>query len=210
VPLISHEVNPCSRCGKRHRFAIELSQGEQEAILFGGPGDGDQVLEVGFVCSDTGELFTDRITIPSGTRFERVVKAGGAAERPSPADAAEFADWVKGSRALATDFCRTMLTTASGAIPVYFAVLNYLGTARVEGSLGSKVSALPPLLFLAAIVLFALALRPQLTSLTPDQFAAYRGNRLRRLNRFIGWGIGAFSAGMALALGVFLRALDTI
>ena len=214
MSLVRHEVDPCPRCGARHRFVIELAEREQETVLFGGPGDQDDAVEVGLTCPVSDELFTDRVSIPPGARFKRVVTSGGAAGAGPPvsegSQTSEFEDWVRGSRTVATDFCRTMLTTASGAIPVYFAVLKYLGTERLEGSLGSKASILPPVLFLGAIVLFALALRPEITTITESGFAAYREQRLRRLNRFIGWGVVAFAAGIAVSLGVFIRALATV
>ena len=215
MSLIRHEVDPCPRCGARHRFAIELEQPGEETILFGGPGDrrdGEEV-EVGFTCPDREELFTDRVAIPAGAHFKRVVTSAGLAAQTTagePGAESEFTEWVKGSRTLAHEFCRTMLTTAAAAIPVYFAVLKYLGTSRLEGSLGSKATLLPPVSFLIALVLFALALRPQLASIDRAGFEAFRAERLRRLNRYIGWGVAAFAGGIAVALVLFTRALATL
>jgi len=100
-----------------------------------------------------------------------------------------------------------MLTTATGAVPVYFAVLKYLGADAVGGSWFSRIGALPPLLFLAAAIVFALALRPRFASVKQADFADFRTARLRQLNRDILAGLALFATGVLLAIFLSVGAL---
>ena len=89
-----------------------------------------------------------------------------------------------------------MLTTATAAVPVYFAVLKYLGAEAVGGTTFSRVGVLPPLLFLAAAIIFALALRPRFAWIKHADFADFRMTRLKQLNRAMLVGLAVFAVGI--------------
>lgn len=93
-----------------------------------------------------------------------------------------------------------MLTTATAAVPVYFAVLKYLGAEAVGGTTFSRVGVLPPLLFLAAAIIFALALRPRFAWIKHADFADFRMTRLKQLNRAMLVGLAVFAVGILLAI----------
>jgi hypothetical protein len=126
--------------------------------------------------------------------------AAAAAKPPATSTDAEYAEWIKSSRTTALDFCKTMLTASTGAIPVYFAVLKYLGTESASGSWFGRVAAIPPLLFLSAAIVAALALRPRFALVAPGDFGEFRAGRLRQLNRDLLIALTLFSGGVLIAI----------
>lgn len=68
-----------------------------------------------------------------------------------------------------------MLTTSSGAVAVYFAILKYLGWEKADlGATFVVLTVVPPVLLLIAAVTFALALRPSLTFVERSEYAEFR------------------------------------
>jgi hypothetical protein len=103
-----------------------------------------------------------------------------------------------------------MLTTSTGAVPVYFAILKYLGVEQIDSTFLASAGILPPLLFLAAVVMFVLALRPRFRTLTESEFAKFRAQRYKWLNRYIVAGTTLFATGACLAIILFFRSLNAI
>ena len=212
---INHEIAECPHCGERHVFSVLVRLRGQPVMLFGGPG-GPSLLA--FTCPRTKKVISAAVPDPPNAEIvgpaedDRTVPelesepASETATLPSAAEQ-EYADWIKASRATAIDFCKTMLTAATGAVPVYFAVLKYLGADAVGGSWFSRVGAVPPLLFLAAAIVLALALRPRLGWIQETDFASFRTRRLRQLNRDILVGLALFSSGILLAIFLSVAAL---
>ena len=184
--------------------------GESDAVpLFGGSGAN----EVGFSCQKTGQPFVQ--AIPNQPGVEIVGPADpSSASTVSPASSKAvddgFVDWAKASRQTATDYCETMLTTSTTAIPVYYAILKYIGIDKIGTSFVALVGVIPPLLFLTAVILFVLALRPRFATLTVTEFATFRAERLRRLDQYITIGTIAFVIGVGLAIALFIIALYLI
>ena len=205
--VLVHVVDPCPRCQKRHEFPLEVRQG---IPVFGG---GPQEVEVALICPKTGLAFTTRVLKPQSG--EIVPPASVPAGSPLPHQPGSttgvdlgFAEWVKGSRAIALEYCKTMLTASSGAVGVYFAVLKYLGIDAIDGTLQRRAAGVPPLLFLAAVLAFAAALRPTYQVVTEVTFPAFRAERLARLDRFALAGTVLFVAAVALAIVLFLWTLE--
>lgn len=214
---IPQEIAECPHCGERHVFSVLVrvrGAGAEAVPLFGGPSGG---ATLAFTCPNTHKLISASVPNPPdgdiiGPDDPNQAAADSepvAVPEPAPPTAAEqeYADWIKASRTTAVDFCKTMLTTATGGVPVYFAVLKYLGAEAVGGSWFSRIGALPPLLFLAAAIVFALALRPRFASVKPADFADFRTARLRQLNRDILAGLALFAAGVLLAIVLSVDAL---
>jgi hypothetical protein len=170
----------------------------------------------------TNRPFSAPLSLGSGEEFVRLADASETGRQvaaasdvaPDASDVApdrataEFAEWTKASRSTATDFAKTMLTSASASVAVYFAVLKYLGVEKRTGSVTGNLGVVPPILFLAAVVAFAIVLRPTLGRIaTADDFERFRNHRLEQLNLWITIGLGLFVAGMAVAFVVFLRLL---
>ncbi len=211
---IPQEIASCPHCGERHVFSVLVQvrgAGAGAVPLFGGPSGGTTLA---FTCPNTQKIISASVPNPPdgdiiGPDDPEQTDAEPDPEPdppPTPTEQ-EYADWIKASRATAVDFCKTMLTTATGAVPVYFAVLKYLGADAVGGSWFSRIGALPPLLFLAAAIVFALALRPRFASVKQADFADFRTARLRQLNRDILAGLALFATGVLLAIFLSVGAL---
>jgi hypothetical protein len=182
---------------------------DQAVPLFGGPLIGTTLA---FTCPKTRKIIS--ASVPNPPDGDIVGPADPDETAPEPESTApqtsvaqEYADWIKTSRATAVDFCKAMLTAATGAVPVYFAVLKYLGAETLGGSWLSHVGAAPPLLFLAAAIVFALALRPRLAWIKAADFTDFRTMRLRQLNRDILVGSALFAGGILLAIFLSVEAL---
>ena len=213
IRYIDHDVEHCPRCGQRHQFKLTVQSGLPQAPavpLFGGPGSH----EIAFTCPITHELFTEQIINPPdgeiiGPANSTSIPAMSLPSKVESVTESEFSEWVKNSRTTATEFSKTMLTTSTGAIPVYFAVLNYIGIGKVGNSFLSRITILPPLLFLATIILFMLAIRPWFVTLTEADFDKFRAKRLSRLNVYITMGSVLFGIGVCLAIVLFFLAMRT-
>jgi len=210
---MTHEVTTCPHCGEHHRFSVlvRVRAASDAAIpLFGG---GPPPPTLAFTCPVTHKIINEPVPNPPDGEVIGPDDSNSATAEPAGTDAAtsgadvEYADWVKTSRATAVEFGKTMLTAATGAVPVYFAILKYLGTESVKGSWFSGVAALPPLLFLSAAIVFALALRPRLALLRSSDFAAFRSTRLHQLNRDLLIGLSLFSTGVLIAIALGVAAL---
>jgi hypothetical protein len=218
---ILHEVAVCPHCGKPHVFPVlvrVLAKTPAPAPLFGGPGAAsDDQPTLAFTCPTTHKMITAHVEPPPDTQIVGPAGADDGLGRPSDVpmltavDAAappanpEYDTWIRTSRETATSFCNTMLGASTGAVPVYFAVLKYLGASAGPGWAG-QLRIAPPLLFLAATVVFALALRPRFGEVTPDGFAAFRLARLQQLNRMMLIGVALFAGGLLLAIAIAVAA----
>jgi hypothetical protein len=100
-----------------------------------------------------------------------------------------------------------MVTVSTGAIPIYFAVLKYLGLETVRDGWW-VLSVAPPVLLLAAGIAFVLALRPILSRVrNRDEFVAFRARRLKTTNAGIIAGMALFIMAMMVAIVIFLALL---
>jgi hypothetical protein len=202
-------VDPCPICDKAHTYKLKIS--EKKVLLFGG-GRNEVLIE--FPCPTTNQTFKRAISNPADGEIE-VLKSGTDTDIEQSASTttralmgAEFAEWTKNSQSVARDFCKTMISISAGAIPVYFAVLNYLGFEEVSGTqLGQiqlgQAAVLPPILYLAALLVYVLALRPKLEALSADDFVAFRESRFIQLNRFIFTGTFIFVIATGIAIAIF-------
>ena len=230
-------MDPCPHCGQRHEYIVEL---KPAPLLFGSspdsqkPGDGADQIQIAVSCPATGKPVQTNLDVRGNEEFVRVITLAHSASaqlnesRPAgpsqpdvesrPAETAvpadddldEYSEWVKSSRDTGVDFGKTMLTASSGAVAVYFAVLQYLGSSKAPKSPGGLLSALPPVLFLAAAAVFALALRPRLSAVARRHFQSFRDDRLRQLNRLLVTGTGLFIVALAVALGVYINVMKLI
>jgi len=100
----------------------------------------------------------------------------------------------------AQDFAKSMVSTAAGAIPLYYGILKYLGLGSA-GMVGRRLSIAAPLAFLAASVAFALAARPQWQP-PARQRAAHDGmptaDTVRSVDRTIRIGTALFVLGLLI------------
>lgn len=188
-------------------FVRVSEKSEKPVPVFGGPAA--SVANVAFICPRTGELFTVEVQHPPHGEIigpadaEEVTPVAVTSLAASPGSSvldAEYEDWIKASRSTALDFCKTMLGVTSSAVPVYFAVLKYVGVEKSSGAFASPVAIAPPLLFLLSSIIFSMALRPRLESIRASQFAEFRRSRFKSLQRLMLFGLATFSAGVLIAI----------
>ncbi|WP_030236471.1 MULTISPECIES: hypothetical protein [unclassified Streptomyces] len=211
-------VERCPHCAERHRFTLGF--GRRAVLTFGGAAS-----SAGLTCPTTGGPIAVELELRENESYlgpvDPLSGAAMSAALPEPGPAAgtvaaqesggERAEWQKASRATALDFCRVMLTTSSGAIPIYVAVLNYVGHEGISGSFSGQLSVLPMVFFLLAAVTFILALVPTLATVTDESgFREFRDRRLRLLDRYIWSGVTLFVAAMAFSVYFLFSALSTV
>jgi hypothetical protein len=213
--LFAHRVPECPHCGHRHRYALLIGprQEKQEPLLFAGR----QEVTIRVLCPETRKSFETRITIGSGEQFLRIADpfVDHASDDHLPLATAdeidpELAEWMRSSRQTALEYCRTMLTTSTGAIPVHFAVLQYLDVSTIAARWTARAAAAPSLCFVLAAGAFALAQQPRLVQVadgSADSFAALRRMTLRRIDRLARWGTALFLLGIVGALIGFVALL---
>jgi hypothetical protein len=204
VRHIDYSVERCPHCGKGHQFklAIGTARGAPPAIpIFGAV----PTVELAFNCPTTGKLFTQNIEPPPGGAVLGLAESSNPSDGtsdtgPDTAMANEYSEWVKASRPNAIDYCKTMLTSSTGAIPIYFVLLKYFGIEKMDKSFAARIAVVPPLMFLAASILFMLAIRPRHSMMTESDFATIRARRLRRLNAYIIVGSILFVVGICATI----------
>lgn len=212
MKILDFNLTVCPKCGKPHQFKLKASvaaKADEKVMMFGGAGGGSEVL---FTCPDTNKKFAQLVPNPPdgeivGLASEAdIAQASAAMRTPSPVDD-EFAEWIKNSRKTAVDFCKIMLSISTGAIPVYFTVLKYIGFENIGGTALAKFTILPTVFFLAAAVMYVLALRPRYEAVTQKDFKGFRARRLKQLNQFIVWGTVTFTGATGLAIVILFYAL---
>lgn len=204
MTYLEHIVEHCPHCAGKHRFAVEIEKPVE--LLFAGP---PKTVDVTFTCPAERFVFVDAVPEPAnghviGPADTAKLDSPSSNDLPPPSDSPDdqYRDWIAKSRDTAIEYCKTMLGTSTGAIPVYFAVMKYLGIEKIDPTLTAHVGAVPPVIFLAASIFFVVALQPRLVAATPDRFAEIRAARLRRLNVSLTTGTILFFAGVLMTIVV--------
>jgi hypothetical protein len=232
VPI---QCRVCPRVHVVHGVAELLRQ----PISFGGaPRDTSVTTTAGWAgpvtCPDTHLPFEAELSIPAefnesvhGFRIESVTDAAGDGDGVPPVppttptadvpDTAPPADWIddelkewrQTTVATQRTYATTMLTASSGAVAVYFAVLQYLGWEKANFGTGLVILTIaPPVLLFCATAAFALALRPSLTFLTRSEYAEFRARRVEQMHRRSTIGTLLYAIALAMAVIVFISILE--
>jgi hypothetical protein len=211
--VLDLSIGPCPvGCGEDHDVQVTIVYEAGPApLVFGGTANVvDRVIDVS--CPLNGELFPVSVPLPAADR--RSVRSivglvGSAAGEPARATSVdedrtadwrdtEYQEWIRNSGGTGRDFCKAMVTATAGAVPVYFVLLKYLGFDHaMRGWLA--IAVVPPVLFLAATIVFADALRPRGEHVDREAFVAYRQRRLRAMDVRIKVGMAMFSTAVAAA-----------
>ncbi|TVR84952.1 MAG: hypothetical protein EA409_00165 [Saprospirales bacterium] len=219
MKIIDYEVAPCPRCNEAHSFKLKgLAQrkAQEEVPIFGGTGATEETgrkSEILLTCPKTKKNFSYAVSEPTGLTIiglaseVDIALATNTVPASSPIES-DFEEWTKKSRDIALDFCKTMLSTSTGSIPIYFAILKYIGFEKIGSTILSKFAVLPPILFLAAAIFYLFGLRPQYESVAPQTFNAFRKRRLKKLNRFITWGTAIFIGALGLTIWILFCVLS--
>jgi hypothetical protein len=204
----------------------------RQRIAFGGGGDGpDDALtgapwSVTLMCPRLERPFEGSVLIPahydeSVSWVEVHAVTDATLDGPPPPTSDEVAppaanwvdeelkEWRKNTVATQRAFATTMLTTSSGGVAIYFAVLKYLDWEQANFSAPLVVlTVLPPVLFLLAAMAFALALRPSLSYVDRDEYAEFRARRIGEIRGRVTAGTVLYVAALLLATTVFLAILE--
>jgi hypothetical protein len=208
--ILGYDVQQCPKCGKPHHFKLKMRRhvkADEKVSMFGAAAGKSEVL---LTCPDTGQTFTQIVPEPPIGQIIGVASEEDICQLV-PASLKqvdnEFSEWMQNSRTMALEFCKTMLSTSAGAIPIYFAVLKYLGFDKVEHTALSNITILPPVLFLAGGILYVLALLPRYEEVSLDDFGGFRARRLKQLNQYMIWGTLAFAVGTCLSIVILFYSL---
>lgn len=204
-----YDVESCPHCGEPHRFYVEIRAKE---LMFAGKAKADSSgRSVSFTCPVSGLLVTKEIPNPidgevigpADNAFLSTAAGDllpGMALGNESAHDDEFNDWLKDSRSIAIAFSNTMLTASTGAIPIYFGIMKYLGQSKVDSSFFARASVVPPVLFLFSAVSFVFALRPIMSYVSEDEFREFRRQCLKSMNRYMIVGSALFGTAILLAI----------
>jgi hypothetical protein len=150
--------------------------------------------------------------VSEGARPYDEVQIDDECESPSEGTTRTLVDvvieeWVKASASTPREFCKAMLTACTAAVPVFFAVMKFLGaeTAPVRWLAWSAV--IPPILFVCAAITYAMAMQPKYTALTKDEFVKWHRDRLSYMNAAMKLATWLYGLAMASAIVLFLLAL---
>jgi hypothetical protein len=231
--LMSYRVPNCPVCHKAHDYQLDIQYQTDITIftIIREPVSLPITLspvwknEITFIClTSPNEHFTCEVTITPQTD-EKIISVAmyvspasfPAAPPVTPSTFSinsmvedDLATWFKTSRSTVQDFCKTMITTATGAIAVFFAVLKFLGgdtggTAKVVTATFAGVASA---LFLLSALTYILGLEPQyiqdIKSL--EGYLEDRKSRLKTMNTYIVWGTTFFALGTFLAILSFIFA----
>lgn len=100
----------------------------------------------------------------------------------------DLEEWVKSSMQTARDFCKTMITVSTGAIPIFYTVWSALGNEKSDYFSLSWTTLIPSIGFLSATVLYIIAHQPQyynLEGVNLIEFRIFRKARLKHLNKYM-------------------------
>ena len=236
---LKHNISRCQHCGLSHDYQLEIryrlkSDQANEIPIFGGKGatpieshaDTEQHLskipnwDVMFICPIAQKPFVKSVSIEA-YQDEEIIGVFCEASPPviqtdtpvnnllTQLQDSALEEWVKSSGGNARDFCKTMLTTSTGAIPIFFAVLKYLGVETASNTFLSWMGIIPSSLFLASAVLFILAIQPQYFIVRQQhEFINFRNRRFKQLNRLIQMGTIFFILGVCFAIFSFVKILN--
>jgi len=223
----------CTVCSGQH-VVHGVAELVRQRIAFGGGGDQPDDAPTGapwrvtLTCPRQQKSFEGSVLVPanydesvSRVEVEAVTDAPVHGPRPPTGSPVappatdwvdeELKEWRKNSVATQRTFATTMLTTSSGGVAIYFAVLKYLGWEQANFSVPLVIlTVLPPALFLLAAMAFALALRPALSYVDRDEYAEFRAHRIGKIHRRVTAGSVLYVAALLLAIAVFLAILGAV
>ena len=208
----------CKHCHKSHNFFLEIrykSSDNPKIILFGGKQSENSVkpyyCEVVMTCPDVKKLFSETISIKpekneqiTGVTASDFLSFKNIEEKPENKEAMEF---VKSSLDIARDFCKTMLKISLGAIPLFFAVLKYIGSESTNNMSATLIGLIPVSFFLISAVFYVIGLRPQVFTFNNsiEEFNTFYNNRHISMNKYIKFGTALFILGVGISIFIFIK-----
>jgi hypothetical protein len=224
-------VVECSRCSGLHRLDLNVQTRGEVPVFGGGDNAGDR-WEVPYTCPITGGRAAATVSVSArlGKRVVGVsaIRAAAAPEGTRPSDEVQIIEdeyestseggtptlvdvviqeWVRASASTPRDFCKAMLTACTAAVPVFFAVMKFLGAETAPLRWLAWSGAIPPTLFVCAAITYAVAMQPKFTALTKDEFVKWHHDRLSHMNATMRLATWLYGLAMASTIVLFLLAL---
>lgn len=141
-----------------------------------------------------------------------VIKAGDARALSARSQALQAIgkELMRQSLGNAQDFCKFMIGTSSGAIPVYIGLLTFAIPDRESLQLNIIWAIIPPLLFLIAMIIFTagyLPVKGEFSLEVISEIEDFRERTLKRRNTLLKAGVTLFSLGTLWASVVIILGL---
>jgi hypothetical protein len=118
-------------------------------------------------------------------------------------------DLIRQSLATGQEFCKSMISTCTGAIPLYIALFTFAVPTRKTSGGYVLIATLPPLFYLAAMIMFAAGYQPISGHLSLDvleEIERFRDRTIRRRSNLIKAGFSLFCLATLLASLVIIIA----
>jgi hypothetical protein len=113
-----------------------------------------------------------------------------------------------GSAEVGRDFCKTMITVCSGAIPIHIALVGLAAGKEFDFNFGAGLFAVAgPIFYLLAVGAFALGYFPSRKLISLEKIGTVAEARESTLDRRYGWataGMASFGIGVVLTLAATL------
>ena len=210
----------CPACGDEHVVAVDVHL-EPEPIVFGGPGDTiPHSRKVTLECP-RDHVLAD-VLLPLTAPAGYLVASCAVVGKPEPAvgngvDSGVVVEDLAGPTRVVYDearkqsveairrFAASLLTTATGGVAVYFAVLKYLGleSAQPESLLGKAMTVLPAALLVGSAAMSLWASQPLLAAVPMQEFDASRARYLRSRMRRVNFAAALLLAATLVSVGVW-------
>jgi len=232
IHQMKYQVTDCPIDHQSHAYTLEVKY-HRGIVIEGLERRIETAIQkpVEFTCPNTHKTFVDSVAIPQikDAQIEDVSVIPDIVTSPthpptgtdSPTSGStddkgsdsvitdEFKAWVSGSAQTARDYSKTMISTATGAVAVFYAVLTFLGIGGGKAPLSSipgypLLGVLPPIAFLASAIVFVAAFQPHTKLINNiEDFITFRNQRLQHVDTLIAIGTVLFLSGVALAIAAY-------
>ncbi|HEU5379650.1 MAG TPA: hypothetical protein VFV38_29860 [Ktedonobacteraceae bacterium] len=231
--LMSYSVSDCPVCHTAHDYQLDIQYRKDIAVFevsknpasspTTSPGWENSMT---FIClANSNEHFTRMVTIApeTGEDIINVVLHVSSPSSNTSTDAPDetwsldsilkedLANSFKTSRSTVQDFCKTMITTATGAIAVFFAVLQFLGGSDSSGTakvVTAILAGTASACFLLSALAYIFGLEPRYLARIDslETYGKARERQLKNMNMYILAGTILFALGTLLAIFSFVFA----
>lgn len=213
IQPMKYQITDCPIDHQPHEYTLEIKY-RTGIVIQGLVGDEPTIQKpVEFTCPNTHKTFLDSVPIPQikDAQFEAASVISESADDTSSDSVIvdEFKAWTSGSAQTARDYSKTMISTATGAVAVFYAVLTFLGIGEGKTLLSSLpgypwLGVLPPIAFLLSAIVFVFAFQPHTKLITSiEDFITFRNQRLRYVDKLAAAATGIFLIGVALAIAAY-------
>jgi len=153
-------------------------------------------------------------TLPPSSADDNVITVKPGQARPLSSDhriiQAVGEDLIRQSLVTGQEFCKFMISTCTGAIPVYIALLTLAISVQKAAGGYTILAMVPPLLYLVAMLLFTAGYQPAAGQFSLDvinEIEAFREKTIRRRNTWIKAGVSFFTLATLWASVVIIAGL---